>query len=63
MKTREQIISYSPEHSVSHLIDKFAIQRLERIIYFESNCTPKNEKLINASAVLIQHFKDVWGIK
>lgn len=56
-------IEYDRETSLVHFMDQFTIQRLERIIYFESNCTPANEELIKASTVLIKHLKSVWDIK
>lgn len=55
-------IKYDKDTSLPHFMDQYTIQRLERIIYFESNCTPANEELIKASAVLIKHLKSVWGI-
>lgn len=55
-------IEYDKETSLARFMDQYAIQRLERIIEFENQCTPKNKKLIQASEVLLEHFKAVWGI-
>ena len=56
-------IEYDNQTSLVHFMDQFTIQRLERIIYFESNCTPQNTELIEASKVLISHLKSIWGRK
>jgi hypothetical protein len=56
-------IKYDNETSLPHFMDQYTIQRLERIVYFESNCTPQNTKLIESSKVLIEHLKAVWDIK
>lgn len=42
-------IEYDNQTSLPHFMDQYTIQRMERIIYFESNCTPKNEELIQAA--------------
>lgn len=56
-------IKYDSETSLSNFMDQYTIQRLERIVYFESKCFPQNEELIEASKVLIEHLKAVWDIK
>lgn len=49
------------ETSLTHFMDQFTIQRLERIIYFEENSTPSNKELIESSQVLIKHLKSIWA--
>ena len=56
-------IEYDKNTSLCHFMDQFAIQRMERIIAFESQCTPQNDELIDACYVLIEHYKAVWDIK
>jgi hypothetical protein len=51
------------ETSLTHFMDQFTIQRLERIISFESQCTPSNKELIASSLVLIKHLKSIWDMK
>lgn len=51
------------ETSLTHFMDQFTIQRLERIIQFENSCTPSNKELIQSSQVLIKHLKGIWDIK
>ena len=51
------------ETSLSHFMDQFSIQRLEGIIYSESNCKPQNKELIESCEVLIKHIKSIWDIK
>lgn len=56
-------IEYDRETSLTHFMDQFTIQRLERVVEFESKCFPQNEELIEASKVVIDHLKAVWDIK
>lgn len=44
-------------------MDQYTIQRLERVVEFESKCFPQDEELIEASKVLIKHLKGIWDIK
>lgn len=62
MKKQNKIV-YDTETSLVHFMDQFTINRLERIIYFESNCSPQNKELIDASKVLIEHLKSIWGME
>lgn len=56
-------IEYDTQTSLPHFMDQYTIQRMERIIYFESNCTPKNEELIQAAETIKNHLKSIWDIK
>jgi len=57
------IIEYDNQTSLPRFMDQYTKQRLERIIYFESNCTPENTELIEACKVLINHLNGVWDWK
>jgi hypothetical protein len=54
-------IVYDNTTSLCHFMDQFIIQRLERIIYHEENCTPTNHELIEACITLIDHLHSIWG--
>ena len=54
-------IEYDKETSLCSFMDQYTVQRLERILHFEKNCTPSNKELIEASEVLIKHIKSVWS--
>jgi hypothetical protein len=56
-------IEYDNTTSLTHFMDLFTINRLERTIYFEENCTPQNTQLINSCKVVVEHLKAVWGIE
>lgn len=56
-------IEYDNTTSLPHFMDQYTIQRMERIIHFESNCTPQNILLINAAEVIKAHLKSIWDIK
>lgn len=56
-------IEYNEQTSLPHFMDQYTIQRMERIIYFESNCTPQDKKLIEAAEIIKNHLKAVWGIE
>ena len=54
-------IKYDNETSLCSFMDQYTVQRLERIIAFEEQCTPSNTELIESSKVLIKHIKSVWS--
>lgn len=56
-------IKYDKGTSLTHFMDQFAIQRLEKVVEFESQCTPTNTKLIESCETVIKHLKAIWDIK
>jgi hypothetical protein len=54
-------IKYDKDTSLTSFMDQYTVQRLERTIYFEKNCTPSNTELIDACEKVIKHIKSVWS--
>jgi hypothetical protein len=63
MNSITEIIEYGRETSLTHFMDQFTIQRLERSIVFEKGCTPRDDKLIKSMEMVIKHLKSIWDIK
>lgn len=56
-------LEYDKDTSLCNLMDQYAIQRLQRIIDHEKNCTPTDVELVRSCNIVKQHLEEIWGIR